>query len=563
VAAPLSPALTEAAQLFGGRMDASMSWWAELLAESAPRVEPRFRSWLKSKDYDARQQVALLAVSPGAAGLMFASARRRNRPTPVMEYLEHLEYHGRRLAKQNISPVEVMSALEEYNNILHPILRAMDPAMYTPRRLADFLWMQEQLQFSVLLTLNNAYYQVREAETAAYSELFQVELESTSMQDLLERGMETLTSFSRCQEATLFFDGLGTVDWTPLEGSRFTPTQDRPENWKKLKRARCFDPAESPAPANTSLLLCKEWRRRFQSCWSVPLIENNQLRGVLQFGFQRKYEWFPREQKLLEIAGERFLKAAEKARLVEELQQREEQIRKLAERMMHVEEMERRRISRELHDEAGQSMLCIRLQLETLESALRDESHQLEPRVGEVRDLTEKTIVEMRRLISALSPAVLEQLGLAAAVRQMVSRFQRLHGVEVNLSMAKLKKLPPRVEQIVYRLLQECFNNVAKHSGAKTVNVFLSSADNLFRLIVEDDGVGFSVEAALQRKDSFGLTGLRERVVLLGGNCSIESTPVAEAVRVARSNNKAAAPPEQSWVTRIRIELPVKPSPDR
>jgi len=91
--------------------------------------------------------------------------------------------------------------------------------------------------------------------------------------------------------------------------------------------------------------------------------------------------------------------------------------------MLHVEEMERRRISRELHDEAGQSLLCIRLQMELIEQALPESESELRSKLGEARDLTERTILEMRRLISALSPAVLEQLGLGAALRQLINRF--------------------------------------------------------------------------------------------------------------------------------------------
>src|SRR6202023_3495334 len=111
---------------------------------------------------------------------------------------------------------------------------------------------------------------------------------------------------------------------------------------------------------------------------------------------------------------------------------REEQVRQLAEHMLHVEEIERRRISRELHDEAGQSLLCIRLQMEMLEQT------EWIRKLREARDLTERTILEMRRLIAALSPAVLEQLGLGAALRQLVNRFRRLHPIRVRLLLSRL-----------------------------------------------------------------------------------------------------------------------------
>jgi signal transduction histidine kinase len=244
----------------------------------------------------------------------------------------------------------------------------------------------------------------------------------------------------------------------------------------------------------------------------------------MQFGFTKAYEWLPREQELLAAAAERCLMAAEKARLMEDLAQREEQVRRLAEHMLHVEEMERRRISRELHDEAGQSLLCIRLQMELVEQALPESEGECRAKLGEARDLTERTILEMRRLISALSPAVLEQLGLGAALRQLINRFQRLQpACRVKLQLSKMGVLPQQLEVISYRLVQECFNNIGKHSGAAVVNVSLVSADGILKLIVEDNGVGFNVPEALAKRESFGLSGMRERVALLGGKFYVES----------------------------------------
>jgi len=270
-------------------------------------------------------------------------------------------------------------------------------------------------------------------------------------------------------------------------------------------------------------LLDEQWHNRYASCWSIPLAADGRTAGVMQFGFSNSYEWLPREQELLAAAAERCLMAAEKARLMEDLAQREEQVRRLAEHMLHVEEMERRRISRELHDEAGQSLLCIRLQMELIEQALPESESELRSKLGEARDLTERTILEMRRLISALSPAVLEQLGLGAALRQLINRFQRLHPCRVKLQLAKMGSLPQQTEVITYRLVQECFNNIGKHANARLVNISLVSADGFLKLVVEDNGVGFNVEEAFQKRESFGMSGMRERVALLGGQFQAES----------------------------------------
>src|SRR5579862_34264 len=160
-----------------------------------------------------------------------------------------------------------------------------------------------------------------------------------------------------------------------------------------------------------------------------------------------------------------------------------------------------------------------------LEQAIPPEHAEWIRKLGEARDITERTILEMRRLIAALSPAVLEQLGLGAALRQLVNRFRHLNPIRVKLLLAGLGRLPQHTEIIVYRLVQECCNNIAKHSAASSVNISVSSADGWVRLAVEDNGVGFRVEEALARKDSFGLSGMRERVALLGGRFEIRSYP--------------------------------------
>jgi signal transduction histidine kinase len=230
--------------------------------------------------------------------------------------------------------------------------------------------------------------------------------------------------------------------------------------------------------------------------------------------------------------------------------------------------MERRRISRELHDEAGQSLLCIRLQMELLEQSLPESEVATKEKLRDARDLTERTILEMRRLIAALSPAVLEQLGLGAALRQLVARFQRLNPIRVKLGMTRLGGLPQQTEVIVYRLVQECFNNIAKHSGARSVNISVSTADDLLKLNVEDDGVGFRIEEAFARRDSFGLSGMRERVTLLGGRFQIRSFPKADGVSVSQPTksgvpqvfNRDSRRIKKDRGTKISIELPISRS---
>ena len=548
--AEIAPELADAADVLSDQLRVHLQRLAVFLLPHAEALDRRFLAKLKDRrfeprEYEPKMLSALAALTPVAAARILA------RGEPPLKFIEQVEYNGRRLAKLNLPPSLVVEALQEYDSLLTPLLRKLRPNEY-----ANLQWVREQLHFCITLTLNNAYYQVREAETQAFYELFRIELESRNLDELLRRFLGALVQVCHADVGHLYLlnDRRSAWDLRASAGQEeFRPTLEEvpssPAKLKALSQSRQFDLADGSA----NLLLEPSWKQKHKVCWSIPLAADGRTAGVMQFGFSKPYEWLPREQELLAAAAERCLMAAEKARLMENLAASEEQIRQLAEHMLHVEEVERRRISRELHDEAGQSLLCIRLQMELLEQALPAEHTEWIGKLREARDLTERTILEMRRLIAALSPAVLEQLGLGAALRQLVNRFRRLQPIRVRLLLSRLGRLPQHTEIIVYRLVQECCNNIAKHAAASSVNISVGSADGWVRLAVEDNGVGFKVDEALARKDSFGLSGMRERVALLGGRFDIKSYPKNGNVSPDRRNKGRG--------TKILITLPVAKEP--
>jgi signal transduction histidine kinase len=510
-AVQISPELADAADVLSDQLRVHLQRLSRLLLPHADRIDRKFQARLRELGFEPMQRAALAAITPGAAARVLA------RKQPALKFIEQVEYNGRRLAKLNLPPSAILNALQEYDQLLGPTLETLMPGGQSNSQ-----WVRDQLHFCVILTLNNAYYQVREAETQAFYELFRIELESRNLEELLRRFLESLVHVCRADAGRLYMLDETAKEWVLRAGSPDScslSVPNRPGLVKKLSRPRHLN----GDPHSVGVLLDESWHKRFESCWSIPLAANGRTAGVMQFGFQKAYEWLPREQELLAAASERCLMAAEKARLVEDLAQREEQVRRLAEHMLHVEEIERRRISRELHDEAGQSLLCIRLQIELIEQGMPEGEGEWRAKLREARDLTERTILEMRRLISALSPAVLEQLGLGAALRQLINRFQRLQACRVRLQLSKMGVLPQQLEVISYRLVQECFNNIGKHSGATHVNISLASADGRLKLTVDDNGIGFKVEEALAKRESFGLSGMRERVALLGGTFHVES----------------------------------------
>jgi signal transduction histidine kinase len=398
-----------------------------------------------------------------------------------------------------VPPEEAVRALREYDRLIDPLL-----ANRYPQQAPALQPLREQLYFCTVMALNNAYYQVREAETQAFYGLLRAETEATGLDDLLRRFIVILTRTFRAQSGRLIPIG----DTTPIP----------PKMRKRLARPRYI----GGGSAEEELIIDTNMRGVFQSYWSIPFFSDRRLAGLLQFGFTRPYRWLPRELELLNAFAERCLQAAERARLLQDLAEREEQVRGLAGHLMQAQEEERLRISREIHDDAGQSMLFLRLHLEMLEKAAPPDMRE---KLADARAVAERIITEIRRVVAALSPSVLQQLGLTAAIRHLSASFRKLYPIKLQVRLDKCDRLPRAVESTIYRVVQECYQNIAKHSQATHVNLSLAATDTLLELNVEDDGIGFEVDAAVAQPKSFGLKGMRERVALWGGRLEIRSSP--------------------------------------
>ncbi|OLE11932.1 MAG: hypothetical protein AUG89_08805 [Acidobacteria bacterium 13_1_20CM_4_56_7] len=184
------------------------------------------------------------------------------------------------------------------------------------------------------------------------------------------------------------------------------------------------------------------------------------------------------------------------------------------------EEEERRRISRELHDETGQALMVLRFQLEMLASEAKNAEQQA--RVEESLEVLDRTIEGLRRIIARLSPRVLEELGLLAAIRRQAQLLANQTGMKARLDLpAEIAPMNHDIEVAVYRSTQEALHNISKHSQARNFTVRLYVAGGKVQLEIEDDGAGISTKS--DHEDGFGLTGMRERVVALCGTMTIHS----------------------------------------
>lgn len=223
---------------------------------------------------------------------------------------------------------------------------------------------------------------------------------------------------------------------------------------------------------------------------------------------------------------------ADLERMVAELVH-DEQRRVLVRRLLAAGEEERRRIARELHDEISQLLTVIQLSLERIPPDGGGE-------VARARELLSKTQHEIHRIIFDLRPSLLDDLGLAAAVRWYAESYLGRRGIEVGIEVEDDLELPSDVEITTFRIVQEIVTNVLRHSAAESASIELYASGDELVLAVEDDGVGFR---PAERTDGTGLLGMRERAALVGGRVEIESEPGAG--------------------TSVRLTIPLPPAGER
>ncbi len=187
-------------------------------------------------------------------------------------------------------------------------------------------------------------------------------------------------------------------------------------------------------------------------------------------------------------------------------------------RLIEGQELERRRLARELHDETGQALTSVLLGLKMVENA-----DDKAPAVAQLRELVVATLQDVRRLAVELRPKALDDFGLVPALERLVETFVETTGIRVDFqSQLGEDRLPSEVETTLYRIVQESLTNVAKHAGARRVSVLLVRRAGAATALVEDDGHGFDAEDEL--RGGIGLAGMRERLALLDGRLTVEST---------------------------------------
>jgi signal transduction histidine kinase len=206
------------------------------------------------------------------------------------------------------------------------------------------------------------------------------------------------------------------------------------------------------------------------------------------------------------------------------IEESQDSLRRLSQRLVQIQESERRSLSRELHDEVGQTMTALGIQLGNIENLRGTEGSAFRERLEDLKRLNADAMRTVRDLAMGLRPSMLDDLGLEAALQWQGREFSRLTGVPCQVVVeGGLDSLAEAQKTCIYRLVQEALTNCARHAKARAVRVSARMESDGIALTVSDDGVGF--KAASTVREGLGLLGMRERVQALDGNLQISSSP--------------------------------------
>jgi signal transduction histidine kinase len=201
----------------------------------------------------------------------------------------------------------------------------------------------------------------------------------------------------------------------------------------------------------------------------------------------------------------------------------EREMRELSRQLVQTQEEERRSLSRELHDQIGQTLTAVRINLGNMEEALGTQGDPVHQQIEQTKRMAEQALRAVRDLAMGLRPAMLDDLGLEAALQWQARQHSRLCGVPVTVSVeGDLLELSDAHRTCIYRIAQEALNNAAKHARAKAINVSVRCHAGSVAIAVHDDGQGFDM---LKTGGGLGLVGMKERVRQLDGEILIQSEP--------------------------------------
>ncbi len=285
-----------------------------------------------------------------------------------------------------------------------------------------------------------------------------------------------------------------------------------------------------------------KWRQ------TADIFVDNEKLGIVEVYYTKKmpdiYEgpFMEEERALIDAVASRLGRYVERENAYDNLKKSHFELRNLSAHLQSVREEERTRISREIHDELGQSLTALKMDLSWIEKKIYDKDEDLQQKSLSMLELVDSTIDTVRRISSDLRPGILDDLGLFAAIEWQVGEIEKRSNIKINCD------IPPEYEEVIsnedhkislFRIFQEAMTNILRHSKATKADVSIKKVNNIINFLISDNGIGIT-DDQINYTRSCGIIGMRERVNYCGGTLDISG-----------ENNRG---------TTIRISIPVEKS---
>jgi signal transduction histidine kinase len=262
---------------------------------------------------------------------------------------------------------------------------------------------------------------------------------------------------------------------------------------------------------------------------SAPLMVAGKALGALSVGNDEPGSYNTTHVEIVEEVASSVALAVHSARLREDLDNNSHELQLLSARLISAQETEKKRLSHELHDEMGQLLTAISLNLAAVERNIPETgSESLRERLDDANEFVVDLTNRVRSLSIDLRPSMLHDLGLLATLHWFVANYVRRTKTEIDFESDIPERLPEDVEITAYRVIQEALTNVSRHSDATVISLLVNCINGQLTIVVEDDGRGFDVRSGSNGKPDvagIGLVMMRERVAAVGGRLNVYSTP--------------------------------------
>jgi signal transduction histidine kinase len=345
------------------------------------------------------------------------------------------------------------------------------------------------------------------------------------MQPLVPFEYASVTRFDE-ETGSTFFLATKSIDQPSFSTGQALLERADYEDLEFLKTGKVFHIEDTIGMQKTPLLTVLPFSS-LRSYVIAPLISQSIFIGSVNFGSTSPSAFSSEKVEIAREVANQMALALRNSELFEKLRMANQRLQLLNQKLLQAQETEKRNLARELHDEMGQALTALKIQLETVQSSLQ-ESVLIE-KVNEGIQLVEKILKEIRNLSLDLRPSMLDDLGLFSALRWYASTRAQLGGFSLHFDCSPSSiDLSPETETVCFRVAQEALTNIVRHAGAKHVEIQLHTSNDEILLSIKDDGKGFDVQqkhAQTLAGENFGLLGMKERVSLAGGHLEIESEP--------------------------------------